>query len=71
MKSVLSISGAVLFVLGFAMITGVEQNPIQAVYALICMGAACVCFNRAERLGKREKTGQVYNYQRRTYKDAA
>lgn len=52
MKKTLSIAGAVLFTLGFAMATGVDQNPVQAVYAVVCMGGACVCFNRVERMEK-------------------
>lgn len=55
MKKTLSIAGAVLFTLGFAMATGVDQNPIQAVYAVVCMGGACVCFNRVETIGKEQE----------------
>lgn len=50
MKTILSILGAVLFVLGFAMATGVDQNPVQAIYALVLMGAALVCFRRADAI---------------------
>ena len=76
MKNVLSICGAVLFCIGVAMATGVDYNPIQGVYALICMGAASVCFNRADAIGKREKAcrttiHKVYNYKRGSMEDAA
>ena len=44
---ILPIVGAIMFTLGFAMATGVDQNPVQAIYALACMGIACVCFSVA------------------------
>ncbi len=56
MKKTLSICGAVLFVLGFAMATGVDQNPIQAIGTLILMGAACYLFRRADAIRASEKT---------------
>ena len=50
-----SIAGAILFALGFCMATGVDQNLIQAVYALVLMGGALVCFRTAKRLEQSEK----------------
>lgn len=54
MKSV-KIAGAILFTLGFCMATGVDQNPFQAVYTLVFMGGALVCFKTAKRLEQSEK----------------
>lgn len=75
MKNFLSILGAMLFVCGFALVTGVDQNPVQCVYTLILMGAACVCFRYAEAIGKQVKnpkpTRKVYDYQRGTFVEAA
>ena len=51
MKSV-KIAGAILFTLGFCMATGVDVNPIQAVYALVLIGGALACFKTASRLEK-------------------
>ena len=55
MKSVkFAIAGAILFVLGFCMATGVDVNPIQALYTLPLMGGSLLCFKTAERLEARE-----------------
>ena len=54
MKSV-KIAGAILFTLGFCMATGVDVNTIQAVYALVLIGGAWVCFKTASRLEQSEK----------------
>lgn len=48
MKNLLSIFGAVLFVAGFALATGVDQNPVQAIYACLLLIGACVCFRAAD-----------------------
>lgn len=58
MKKFLSIIGVVCFVLGFAMATGVDANPVQAIYALLCMGAACVCFKGADAVSSRTSDKQ-------------
>ena len=76
MKKVLSILGAVCFMLGFAMATGIDQNPIQAVYALVCMGASLVCFRIADAKrnvsdNKTQTTQKVYDYQAGTIRDVA
>ena len=51
----LAIAGAILFALGFCMATGVDQNPIQAVYALVLMFGALVCFKTAKKMEQSEK----------------
>ena len=40
----LKIMGGVCLALGFVIATGIDVNPIQALYALLLMGAAWVCF---------------------------
>lgn len=59
---------------GLAMATGVDANPIQCVYTLILMGAACVCFNAAERkraASTNQPKQKVYDYASGTFRDAA
>lgn len=48
MKKFLSICGCLCICLGFAMATGVDQNPIQAVYCVVLMAGALVCFRIAD-----------------------
>lgn len=43
-RNLLPILGAIMFTLGLAMATGVELNPIQGIYAVVCMAAAVMCF---------------------------
>jgi len=50
MKKFLTICGAGLFVAGFATATGIDQNPIQAVYCAVLIFGALVCFRAVERL---------------------
>lgn len=45
----LPLLGGILFALGFAVATGVEKNPIQAIYAVVLMGGAWACFHVHER----------------------
>lgn len=75
MKTTLSILGAVCFVLGFAMATGVDQNPVQAVYCVVLMLGALVCFNRAEAISSRTSAKtpkqKVYDYKLGTFRDVA
>lgn len=52
MKS-LKIAGAILFTLGFCMATGVDQNLIQAVYALVLMGGASWLFHVCDRMDRK------------------
>lgn len=44
----LKIMGGVCLALGFAIATGIDANPIQALYALLLMGAAWVCFHAVD-----------------------
>lgn len=37
------------------MATGVDKNPIQAVYALVLMFGALVCFKTAKKMEQSEK----------------
>lgn len=55
MKSKIAITGAILFALGFCTATGVDKNPIQAVYALVLMFGALVCFKTAKKMEQSEK----------------
>lgn len=74
MKKILSILGAVCFVLGFAMATGVDQNPVQAVYCVVLMAGALVCFKSAERsrAGREVKSERVKSEKfAAQYQDAA
>lgn len=54
-KNLLPIMVAILFTLGLIMATGVDANPIQAVYALALMGGALVCSKMSKRREQREK----------------
>ena len=47
--------GALLFAAGFALTTGIDQNPIQALYACALIGGAVVCFRLAELKVKNEE----------------
>ena len=71
MKKILSICGCLCFVLGFAMATGVDQNPIQALYCVVLMAGALVCFHIAD--AKRNEKGKVKSekFAAVNYQDAA
>lgn len=73
MKNFLSIIGAVCFTLGFAMATGVDQNPVQALYCVVLMLGALVCFKGAERMERRasDKTPKAATMHHHTWEDAA
>ena len=74
MKKTLSICGCLCICLGFAMASGVDQNPIQAVYCLVLMAGALVCIKSAERMEHRESDKQppkAATMHPRTWKDAA
>lgn len=66
MKSV-KIAGAILFTLGFCMATGVDQNLIQAVYALVLMGGASWMFHVCDRMDRKDE----HKNQADGYRDAA
>lgn len=56
MKS-LSIVGGILFALGLLVATGIDVNPVQAIYALLLLGGGAVCFSLADASTERtEKT---------------
>ena len=63
--------------LAFAMATGVDQNPVQAIYCVVLMAGALVCIKSAERMERRasDQTPQtprkVYDYQAGTFRDVA
>lgn len=44
----LSIVGGFLFALGLLVATGIDVNPIQAIYALALIGCGAVCFSLAD-----------------------
>ena len=44
----LKIMGGVCLAMGFVIATGIDTNPIQALYALLLMGAAWVCFHAVD-----------------------
>ena len=59
MKTTLLIAGAILLPLGLLMMTGVDQNMMQAVYGLAMVGAGAWCFNRADAMGKSAKSTPI------------
>lgn len=72
MKKALSILGAVCFTLGFAMATGVDQNPVQAVYCVVLMAGALVCFRIADaKQSASENKTKAATMHPRAWKDAA
>lgn len=71
MKKKLSVIGVVLLTIGMLMATGVDQEPVQAIYALILTAAGAWAFNRAERIGKNEQSGRTMPIERSTEEDAA
>ena len=58
-------AGAVLFVLGFAMATGVDANWLQAIYTPILLFGSLACFRRAEAI---ERTKAEENKREVAYK---
>lgn len=74
MKTISIIIAAVCFVLGMAMATGIEQNPVQAIYALVCMIAASALFMYADRkksVKSNNRTQKVYDYKSGKAKEIA
>ncbi len=55
--------GGFIAALAFCLASGVEQNPIQGIYALVLMGAAWWCFHladaRTEHTEKAENTESI------------
>ena len=54
MKSFYLVLGAVAFCAGFALATGVDYNPVQAIYAVLLMGVSCVSLKRADAMQESE-----------------
>ena len=53
----LSIVGGILFALGMLVATGIDVNPVQAIYALLLLGGGAVCFSfHAASTERTEKT---------------
>lgn len=75
MKTILTLIAAVLFVIGMAMATGIEQNPQQGIYALVCMIAASALFMYADRKksvkSNNRTTQKVYDYKSGKAKEIA
>jgi len=44
----LSILGGILFALALAVATGIDVNPVQAIYSLLLLGGGAVCFSLAD-----------------------
>ena len=67
MKKTILFLGAILFVFGFCLCTGVDQNPWQAVYALVLMGGASWLFHVCDRMDRKDE----HKNQADGYRDAA
>ena len=69
MKTISIILCVILLCVGIMLASGIEANPIQAVYSLGCMVGAYVCSCLAERKPERKsmprekRVYKVYNYQ--------
>lgn len=59
--------------LGFAMATGVDQNPVQAIYCVVLMAGALVCIKSAERIASQSEKGKAKSekFAAAHYQDAA
>lgn len=51
--------GAILLSIAFCLASGVEQNFMQGIYALVLMGASLWCFHRTEHTEKAENTESI------------
>ena len=71
MKTTLLIAGAILLPLGLLMMTGVDQNMMQAVYGLAMVGAGAWCFNHADAMGKKSAKHTAIKDAARNYGQAA
>ena len=59
-----AIAASILFCAAFALATGIDQNPVQTIYAVILMAASAALFRYAERRGaKRKKQCTIHNSQ--------
>lgn len=74
MKTISIILCVILLCIGIMLASGIEANPIQAVYSLGCMVGAYVCSCLAERKPERKSEGngmRVYDYGSGTLKNVA
>lgn len=77
MKTTIMISSIIMLVCGLCLCSGVDSNPIQAIYALPFFGVGSYLFSVWERMGEsarkneRKPRPRVYDYQRGTFVDAA
>lgn len=66
MKKILLVAATTLLFVGMLLATGIDANPIQALYALGCAFAAVVCYIAAEKVGAKShrsvRRPQVYDY---------
>lgn len=51
--------GAILLSIAFCLASGVEENLMQGIYALVLMGASLWCFHRTEHTEKAENTESI------------
>ena len=51
--------GGILMAIAFCLASGVDQNPIQGIFALVLMGASLWCFHRTEHTEKAENTESI------------
>ena len=66
----LSIMGGILFALALAVATGIDVNPIQAVYALLLLGGGAVCFSLADE-SESEHKNETKSINLKKWEDAA
>lgn len=65
----LSILGGFLFALGMLVATGIDVNPIQAIYALLLLGGGAVCFAYADTESEHKNETKSINLKK--WEDAA
>lgn len=65
----LFIVGGILFALGMLVATGIDLNPIQAIYALLLMGGGAVCFAYADTESEHKNETKSINLKK--WEDAA
>lgn len=65
----LSIVGGILFALGMLVATGIDVNPVQAIYALLLLGGGAVCFAYADSAESEHKNETSINLKK--WEDAA
>lgn len=68
MKNFPILAATILFVVALALLTGVEANPTQAIYAVPMLAVSCALFRRVERESIRRENE---NLKASHYKEAA